>query len=125
MLDAEIFYWDVINRFKISLDDWKEKQLKIAKEYLIGLLEDRRNEIEGELESHELVKSKDKEDEIEEELKSIVEAEKSKKRERIHAHFAKLLEPGMLPEVKLDDEIDPNAPENLHDDDQPWKIDKI
>ena len=122
-IDDNIFYWEKVNRFEITYDAWKQKQLEVVKDYLIGLLEDRRNEIEDELESHELVKSKDKEDEIEEELKSIVEADNSKKRQRIDAHFEKLLEPGMLPEIKLDTKIDPNDPENLYDD-TPWKTNK-
>ena len=70
-----------------------------------------------------LVKSKDKEDEIEEELKSMVDEDKSEERQRIDAHFEKLLEPGMLPKIKLDTKIDPNDPENLYDD-TPWKTDK-
>jgi len=104
--DDDIFYWDIINRFEIAIDSWKEKQLEVAKKYLMELLEDRRNEIEAELESHDLVKSKDKEDEIEEELRSIVLEDESEDRQKINAHFEKLLEPGILPEIKLDDKIE-------------------
>ena len=51
--DSSIFYWETINRFEIAYDIWKEKQLEVVNEYLKELLEDRRNEIEGELGSHE------------------------------------------------------------------------
>ncbi|MGA9934827.1 MAG: hypothetical protein WBP83_06860, partial [Nitrososphaeraceae archaeon] len=60
--------------------------------------------------------SKDKEDEIEEELKSIVDQDKSEKRQRINAHFEKLIESDILPDIKPDDEIDSNDPENIQVD---------
>jgi hypothetical protein len=112
--DDNIFYWEKVNHFEIAYDTWKQKQLSIVKEYLRKLLEARRNELEDELENHELLKSKDKEEEIEEELKSIVYEDKSEKRQKIDAHFEKLLEPGILPELKPDDEIESNDSENLH-----------
>ena len=46
-----------------------------------------------------LVKSEEKEDEIEEELKSMVDENKSEERRRIDAHFEKLIEPSVLPEI--------------------------
>ena len=70
--DDNTFYWEIVNRFEITCNAWKQRQLEIAKGYLRKLLENRRNELEDELENHELVKSEDKEDEIEEELRSIV-----------------------------------------------------
>ena len=44
------------------------------------------------------MKSKDKEDEIEEELRSIVGDDNSERRQKLNAHFDRLLEPDILPE---------------------------
>src|SRR5919106_1495452 len=110
--DSSIFHWEIINRFEKAYDNWKVKQLEAVKRYLRKLLGDRKNEIEGELESHDLVKSEEKKDEIEEELKSIVDEDRSEERRRIDANFKKLMEPGVLPEIEPDDEIESNDLEN-------------
>jgi hypothetical protein len=107
--DDRSFYWEKVIRFETAYDTWKQKQLEVAKEYLRKLLEDRRNEIEEELENHELVKWKDKDNEIEEELRSIVRDDNSERRQKLDAHFERLLEPGILPEIKPDDDIESNG----------------
>jgi hypothetical protein len=110
--DSSIFYWEKVTQFEIAYDSWKQKQLEVVNEYLRGLLENRQKEIKDELEIHELVKSEEKEDEIDDELRSMVQEDKSDVRQKIDAHFEKLLEPGILPEISPCDEIELNDSEN-------------
>ncbi|MGH9982708.1 MAG: hypothetical protein ACRD8W_01980 [Nitrososphaeraceae archaeon] len=91
--DDDRFYPEIADRFRIRFDAWKNKQLEVVDNYLRNLLESRKQEIEDELESHELVKIKDKENEIEEDLKTVVENDKgSDKRQKIETKFEKLIE---------------------------------
>lgn len=117
--DNDKFYPEIVDRFLSKCDEWKEKQLEVAREYLGNLLGGRKREIEDELESHELMKIGDKEDEIEEELKSIAESDKdSDERREIETKFEKLVDVLYTLDDQLgiepDDRNDPNGVEDRH-----------
>jgi hypothetical protein len=119
--EDETFYPEIAIRFKAKVEAWKNKHLRAVDDYLENLLESRREEIEDELESHELAKIKDKRNQIEEDLKAVVENDKdSDERQEIEAKFEKLLDILDTLDDQLgidpDDKNEPNGAEDRHDD---------
>ena len=119
--DDERYYPEIADRFRAKVDAWKNKHLKAVDDYLGNLLESRKEEIEHELESHELVKINDKENEIKEDLKAVVENDKgSDERHKIETRFEKLLENldklDLLLVIETNDNNKSNSGENRHVD---------